>query len=104
MVKDANINHRQSGFHGLSQAVIGARRRHRPARVGEKDSTIKLEEMGVDFLFNKEVTRVAAGAQISLAGESAARSYDAVVMCAGLASARLLAPMGLKIPLTAVHG
>ena len=62
------------------------------------------QRMGVDFLFNKEVTRVAAGAQISLAGESAARSYDAVVMCAGLASARLLAPIGLKIPLTAVHG
>ena len=57
------------------------------------------QRMGVDFLFNKEVTRVAAGAQISLAGESAARSYDAVVMCAGLASARLLAPIGLKIPL-----
>ena len=62
------------------------------------------QRMGVDFLFNKEITRVAAGAQISLAGESAARAYDAVVICAGLASARLLAPMGLKIPLTAVHG
>ena len=62
------------------------------------------QRMGVDFLFNKEVTRVAAGAQISLAGESATRQYDAVVVCAGLASARMLAPMGLKIPMTAVHG
>jgi D-amino-acid dehydrogenase len=66
----------------------------------------KAQRLGVDFQFNTEVKRVACanGAQIDIAGESVARPYDAIVMCAGLASARLLAPLGLKIPLTAVHG
>lgn len=41
---------------------------------------------------------------IRLAPDDAGRSFDAVVMCAGLASASLLAPLGLRIPLTAVHG
>ena len=62
------------------------------------------QRMGVDFLFNTEVAGVAARAQVKIVNESAARQYDAVVMCAGLASARMLAPMGLKIPMTAVHG
>jgi D-amino-acid dehydrogenase len=39
-----------------------------------------------------------------LAGESAPRSFDRVVMCAGLASAQLLKPLGLKIPMAAVYG
>jgi len=41
---------------------------------------------------------------IRLAQEDAGRSFDAVVMCAGMASASLLAPLGLAIPLAAVHG
>jgi len=64
----------------------------------------KAQRMGVDFQFNTTVTRVADAGHVSITGENAVRQYDAVVMCAGLASARLLAPMGLKIPLTAVHG
>ena len=66
----------------------------------------KAQQLGVDFQFNTEVTRVAGvnTAQLDIAGEDVPRQYDALVMCAGLASARLLAPLGLKIPLTAVHG
>jgi D-amino-acid dehydrogenase len=66
----------------------------------------KAQRLGVDFQFNTEVKRVActSGVRLDIAGESEARQYDALVMCAGLASARLLAPLGLKIPLTAVHG
>ena len=64
----------------------------------------KAQRMGVDFQFNTTVTRVADAGHVSIAGENAVRQYDAVVMCAGLACARLLAPLGLKIPLTAVHG
>jgi len=41
---------------------------------------------------------------IRLAPDDAGRSFDAVVMCAGMASASLLAPLGLHIPLAAVHG
>ena len=66
----------------------------------------KAQRLGVDFQFNTEVKRVicANGTRLDIDGESAPRQYDAIVMCAGLASARLLAPLGLKIPLTAVHG
>jgi D-amino-acid dehydrogenase len=41
---------------------------------------------------------------VSVRGETVPSEFDAVVMCAGLASARLLAPLGLKIPMTAVYG
>lgn len=41
---------------------------------------------------------------IRLSHDDAGRSFDAVVMCAGMASASLLAPLGLRIPLAAVHG
>lgn len=43
-------------------------------------------------------------ATLFIANETTARSFDAVVMCAGVASAELLRPLGLKIPLAAVHG
>ena len=64
------------------------------------------QRMGVKFLFNTSVTQVApgAGAAVSVAGENTARQFDAAVMCAGLDSVRLLAPLGLKIPMVAVHG
>ena len=62
--------------------------------------------MGVNFLFNTTVTQVApgAGVAVSVAGENTAHQFDAAVMCAGLDSVRLLAPLGLKIPMTAIHG
>ena len=56
----------------------------------------KAQRMGVDFQINTTVTRVADAGHVSITGENAVRQYDAVVMCAGLASARLLAPMGLN--------
>jgi D-amino-acid dehydrogenase len=64
------------------------------------------QRMGAKYLFNTSVTKMqpAAGVALSLAGESTARQFDSVVLCAGLDSARLLAPLGLKIPLAAVHG
>jgi D-amino-acid dehydrogenase len=64
------------------------------------------QRMGVDFLFNTNVTQVtsAGGLALGIAGEPTPRHFDAAVMCAGLDSARLLAPLGLKIPLAAVHG
>ena len=43
-------------------------------------------------------------ASLVIAGESTPRGFDRVVMCAGLASAQLLRPLGLKIPMAAVYG
>ena len=62
--------------------------------------------MGVAFAFNTTVAHLdkTAAASLLLAGETAPRKFDAVVMCAGLASAQLLKPLGLKIPLSAVYG
>ncbi|MBT9506500.1 D-amino acid dehydrogenase [Rhodoferax sp.] len=62
--------------------------------------------MGVKFAFNTTVTQIntSAGATVSIAGEQVPRPFDAVVMCAGLDSTRLLGPLGLKIPMVAVHG
>ncbi len=64
------------------------------------------QRRGVDFAFNTTVTSVtcADGALVAVAGEKVPRRFDAVALCAGLDSVRLLKPLGLKIPLTAVHG
>ena len=64
------------------------------------------QRMGVKFEFNRTVGQLnpAQPASISIAGELVPRSFDGVVMCAGLASAGLLKPLGLKIPMVAVYG
>ncbi|MBX9610613.1 MAG: D-amino acid dehydrogenase [Burkholderiales bacterium] len=69
---------------------------------------IKLEaqRLGVRFEFNQDVRAMspATPTRLEFAGDAAPRDFDAVVMCAGLASAQLLQPLGLNIPLIAVHG
>jgi D-amino-acid dehydrogenase len=64
------------------------------------------QRIGVNFEFNTPVARLEAAqpASILLANENVPRSFDRVVMCAGLASAQLLKPLGLKIPMAAVYG
>lgn len=64
------------------------------------------QRLGVQFRFNSTVTAVQSSGTISLSlqGEAMAQPFDAAVMCAGVASARLLQPLGLHIPLVAVHG
>ena len=61
---------------------------------------------GVQFAFSTEVERLSpeAGVQVHLAGEAQARRFDAAVVCAGVDSARLLRPLGLRLPLAAVYG
>ena len=61
---------------------------------------------GVNFAFNRTVVQVGRSslATVLLAGESMPREFDAVVMCAGMASAGLLRPLGLKVPLAPVYG
>ncbi len=64
------------------------------------------QRLGVSFEFNTTVAHVerAQAASILIAGEAAPRRFDQIVMCAGLASAELLRPLGLKIPMVAVYG
>ena len=63
-------------------------------------------DLGVNFEFNTAVAQLnrAQAASLLIAGESTPRQFDSVVMCAGLASATLLKPLGLKIPMAAVYG
>jgi D-amino-acid dehydrogenase len=60
---------------------------------------------GVSFEFNTEVEKIDAanGIVLTIAG-AGPRRFDATVVCAGVDSVRLLRPLGLKIPLAAVHG
>lgn len=64
------------------------------------------QRIGVKFLFNTTVTQVvpSGGVTLGIAGENTPYKYDAAVICAGLDSVRLLEPLGLRIPLAAVHG
>ena len=66
----------------------------------------KARRLGVKFEFNQTVGLLnpAQTASLSIAGEAAPRCFDSIVMCAGLASARLLRPLGLNIPMVAVDG
>jgi D-amino-acid dehydrogenase len=61
---------------------------------------------GVQFQFASNVLALAPSAptHIQIEGEEAARKFDAVVVCAGLDSAKLLRGIGLKIPMVAVYG
>lgn len=62
--------------------------------------------LGARFEFNTTVAQIAASPStaISIVGEATPRIFDAVVICAGMASATLMRPLGLKLPLAAVHG
>ena len=64
------------------------------------------QRLGVKFEFNTAVVSVNASssATVLIANEEQPRAFDAVVVCAGLASAALLKPLKLNIPLAAVHG
>lgn len=64
------------------------------------------QRLGAKFLFNTSITQLltAPGVALRVASESTARPYDAAVICAGIDSAQLLAPLGLQLPLAAVHG
>jgi D-amino-acid dehydrogenase len=64
------------------------------------------QRMGVKFEFNTSVSRIDTRIPGSLLmqDEPVARKFDALVVCAGLASSQLLRPLGLKIPMAAVYG
>ena len=64
------------------------------------------QALDVNFAFNTTVVKLdrAQPATLFIAGSDQSYGFDAVVMCAGLDSAKLLRPLGLKIPMVAVHG
>lgn len=66
----------------------------------------KARHLGVKFEFNTTVDQLnmAQAASVLIAGENTPRQFDHIVMCAGLESAALLKPLGLKIPMAAVYG
>ena len=84
------------------------------ARVGNAREWTQLlrahaQHLGVRFQFQHEVAQVSAGPQPTVrfaAANEAARdaTFDAVVVCAALESARLLAPLGVKLPWRPIRG
>ena len=64
------------------------------------------ESLGTKFHFNTPVLPLSAAQPktIRTSERDIGEKFDAVVVCAGLASAQLLRPLGLRIPLAAVHG
>ncbi|MDB5732479.1 MAG: dadA3 [Variovorax sp.] len=64
------------------------------------------EGLGVQFHFDCDIAPLsrAAPRSLSLAAGSPAHAFDAVVVCAGLDSHRLLRPLGLHVPMVPVHG
>jgi D-amino-acid dehydrogenase len=64
------------------------------------------QRLGVKFQFNTQVAQLRAtqGISLTLSNDSVPHAFDAAVVCAGADSASLLVPLGLKIPIAAVHG
>ncbi len=64
------------------------------------------QQRGAKFEFNTAVAQIerSQAASILIAGEASPRRFDQVVLCAGVDSVRLLQPLGVKIPMTHVHG
>ncbi|MBD9393726.1 FAD-dependent oxidoreductase [Acidovorax sp. ACV01] len=60
---------------------------------------------GVHFVFNTRVDRISSSPTgVAVQGESDVHRFDAVVLCAGMASAALMPPLGLRLPMAAVYG
>ncbi|MBV7541715.1 FAD-dependent oxidoreductase [Acidovorax sp. sic0104] len=60
---------------------------------------------GVHFAFGTRVERIGSSPTgVAVQGEAELRRFDAVVLCAGMASAELLPNLGVPLPMTAVYG
>ena len=100
---------------GRAVADAAPRAVHLPnARVGNTREWTQLlrahaQQLGVRFQFQHEVTAISAGPQPTVRFAAATESardatFDAVVICAALESARLLAPLGVKLPWRPIRG
>jgi D-amino-acid dehydrogenase len=60
---------------------------------------------GVQFAFNTRVNHISSSPTgVSVQGETELRRFDAVVLCAGMATAALTPALGIRLPMTAVYG
>ncbi|MDO8419491.1 MAG: D-amino acid dehydrogenase [Rubrivivax sp.] len=63
------------------------------------------QRLGARFRFETEVRAMTPGAAPQLlTGDGKSHGFDAVVVCAGVQANRLLASIGLKLPLAPIHG
>ncbi len=64
------------------------------------------EALGAEFHFNCDIAPLSRSAprSLSLAGGSEPYAFDAIVICAGAASTRLVAQLGLALPIAPVYG
>ena len=62
------------------------------------------EKMGVRFEFNSNINPLSAVNPTLIQLQSGHTKFDAVVVCAGVRSAELLAPIGIKVPLLPIYG
>ncbi|KTT23213.1 D-amino acid dehydrogenase [Pseudacidovorax intermedius] len=64
------------------------------------------ESLGAQFYFGCDIAPLsrAQPRSLSLSAGSPAVAYDAIVVCAGLGSAHLLAPLGIDLPMAPVYG
>ena len=62
------------------------------------------QRLGARFIFERTVRSISGGAPARVRLNDGEERFDAVVVCAGVESTALLAPLGLKLPLAAVHG
>ncbi len=64
------------------------------------------QQLGARFVFNTAVTAIdkAQAATFYIANQDPPQRFDALVLCAGVDSAALLRPLGLKLPLRPVYG
>lgn len=64
-----------------------------------------LQEAGVQWHFSKPIRRLRRSRPgVYVEGESGPRSFDAVVVCAGAATAQLLQTQGRKLPMVSLYG
>jgi D-amino-acid dehydrogenase len=62
------------------------------------------QKLGVVFRFQQPVRALRAGRPVQVVLSEGEQAFDAAVVCAGVASAALLAPLGLRLPLLPVWG
>jgi D-amino-acid dehydrogenase len=64
------------------------------------------QRLGAVFEFERTVSAIGSGrpCEVHLAGQTAPRRFDGVLLCAGLDAMALLQPLGLKVAMAAVYG
>ena len=72
---------------------------------------VEAQRLGASFRFQRTVVSLAAGTQPVVRHQDTQATatpetehFDALVVCAAMGSAELLRPLGLRLPLAAVHG